>query len=558
MKAKVLLLVVAGLVLCLQTGLAQNPPRAESEQASAAVNSAPPADPNAIIPLILIDDLPLTDAIRNLARQASLNYLMDPKVALGLPGADGKLAPLPNVSIRWEKVTAQMALEALLNNYGLQLIEDPKTKIARITTKDPAALEPMVTKVFRLNYANPTNVVAMVQSALTDTKQKGKVMADTRASSLVVVATEKELASIEELIPQLDTPTKQVLIEARLMEISRSPSTVKGVDWSGTLEAQSFSFGNGNTTASTTTTTPGTPTTVTLPGGRTITTSARSSSQTTMSTESGSGGWSLNTFNGLTPNIAFLNADGVKGVLSFLNKDADTQVISTPRTVTLDNEPATISVVRAVPIFQQSTVGVGGGGTASATKPEYTNMGTIFTVTPRISANDQIRLKVVPEVSSIFRTVTKKLNDQDQQADEYDIRKIETQVIIPSGHTLVLGGLMSDATKNIYSKVPILGDMPLFGAAFRHENKARDKKNLLIFVTPTIIKDTDFRPEETSFLKSKAVTISGASDFNNAWDSAKPKDWSNPEGTPQEEAVYDENPDLLKADGKARPQLPPN
>jgi len=277
-----------------------------------------------------------------------------------------------------------------------------------------------------------------------------------------------------------------------------------------------------------------------------------------MNTESGGGGWSLNTFNGLTPNIAFLNADGVRGVLSFLNKDADTQVISTPRTVTLDNEPATIAVMRAVPIFQSSAVGVGGGATAAATKPEYTNMGTILTVTPRISANDQVRLKVVPEVSSIFRTVTKKLNGQENQADEYDIRKVETQVIVPSGHTLVLGGLMSDATKNIYSKVPLLGDLPLLGAAFRHENKARDKKNLLIFVTPTIIKDTDFRPEQSQFLQTKPVTMSGASDFNSAWDSAKPKDWSNPEGIPAEEAVFDENPNLLKVDDKPRPQLPPN
>ena len=552
MKAKVLILVLAGLIACHWTGLAQNSTPAEGEATKASIESEPVGDRDVIIPLIAIDDLPLTDAIRNLARQASINYLIDPKVAFGLPGADGKIAPMPNVSIRWEKVTAQQALEALLNNYSLQLIEDPKTKIARITVKDPAAPEPLLTKIIHLNYANPTNIVSIVQTTLTD--KRSKVLGDTRTSQLVVVGTEKELANVEEMMAQLDSPTRQVLIEARLMEIARNPQTVKGIDWAGTLEAQNFSFGNGITTASTTTTAPGSPTSVTLPGGRTITTSGNSSSQTTMTTESGAGGLSFNSLSGLTPSIAFLNADGVKGVLSFLNKDADTQVISTPRTVTLDNEPATIAVMRATPIFQSSAVGVGGGATSTATKPEYTNMGTILVVTPRISANDQIRLKVAPEVSSIFRTVTKKLGGLENQADEYDIRKIETQVLVPSGHTLVLGGLMSDATKNVYTKVPLLGDLPFLGLAFRHEDKSRDKKNLLIFVTPTIIKDTDFRPDPTDFLQSKPVTMDGVSEFDTPWESGKPKNWKKSGG----EAVYDESIDVLKANDKPRPQLPTN
>jgi len=303
---------------------------------------------------------------------------------------------------------------------------------------------------------------------------------------------------------------------------------------------------------------PGTPSSITGPGGRTITTTPGSSEQTTISTASGAGGLAVNTLTGLTPSMAFLNADGVKGVLSFLNKDADTQVISTPRTVTLDNEPATIAVMRAVPIFGSSAVGVGGGATSTATKPEYTNMGTILTVTPRISANDQVRLKVIPEVSSVFRTVTKKLEGRENQADEYDIRRIETQVLVPSGNTLVLGGLISDATKNIYTKVPILGDLPFIGLAFRHENKARDKKNLLIFVTPTIIKDSDFQPATSTFLQSKPVTMENASDFNDPWESAKPKDWHNPESIPKQEAVYDDNADVLKPSDKPRPQLSPN
>src|SRR5207249_8515506 len=83
----------------------------------------------AVIPLIVMDDVPLTDAIKNLARQAGLNYMLDPKIGFGQPGPDGKVVAQPSVSIRWENITAEQALNALLNNYSLQLVDDPKTHI---------------------------------------------------------------------------------------------------------------------------------------------------------------------------------------------------------------------------------------------------------------------------------------------------------------------------------------------------------------------------------------------------------------------------------------------
>jgi hypothetical protein len=306
------------------------PPAAE---AADAPRLASVAQPNAVIPLIVMDDVPLTDAIRNLARQAGLNYMLDPKIGYGQMGADGKPTPQPSVSLRWENITAEQALTALLNNYTLQLLEDPKSKIARITTKDPAAPEPLFTKIIQLKFAGPTNIVANAQATLTD--KRSRVMPDNRTSQLVVVATEKEIAAVDELVRQLDTQTKQVLIEARLLETVMNPTTSKGVDWSGTLAGQNVSFGNGvvsgtsssGNSSQTTTTSPGTPTTTTtaLPGGRTSTstiTPASNVSSTAGSTASsvlnsvfggGAGGLSMNTASGLSPSTFFMNADGVKG-----------------------------------------------------------------------------------------------------------------------------------------------------------------------------------------------------------------------------------------------------
>ena len=181
MKLNFCLLTLVGLVACTPVAFAQtNAPAVEAAPAAAApaapaeaqVPAAPQspvaAQAGAVIPLIVMDDVPLTDAIRNLARQANINYMLDPKIGYGQPGPDGKLAPQPSVSIRWENITAEQALAALLNNYSLQLIEDPKSKIARVTIKDPAAPEPLVTKIIQLKYASPSNIVASVQAVLAD------------------------------------------------------------------------------------------------------------------------------------------------------------------------------------------------------------------------------------------------------------------------------------------------------------------------------------------------------------------------------------------------------
>jgi len=472
--------------------VAQAKPAATESAAAPAV----PVDAGAIIPLIVMDDVPLTDAIKNLARQAGLNYMLDPKVAFGHTGPDGKPGPQPMVSLRWESVTAQQALGALLNNYNLQITEDPKSKIARVTVKDPAAPDPLVTKVFQLSYASPSNIVASVQNALVD--KRSKVVADLRTSQLVMLATEKELSDVATLIERLDTPTKQVLIEAKLLETSISPKTKKGMDWTGTLQAQKLTFGNNQKEPK------------------------ASDSVNNILASDGFPKMLFDTSKGFNPSTAFLNADGVSAVLSFLNESSEAKVLSSPRTVTLDNEPARIEVSRASPIINitPGTVQVAGGSQIT-----YTNLGIILNVTPRISANNLVNLKVVPEVSRVYGTVTKLVKGEEYQADEYDMRRIETRVMIPSGNTLVLGGLVQDDVRKDTTKVPLLGDIPLLGVAFRSDSKSRQKSNLIIFVTPTIIEDKDFQPTESKYLQTPVPTKDEVEGDWSSWDSTKPKEW---------------------------------
>jgi type II secretory pathway component GspD/PulD (secretin) len=500
-------------------------------EAPAPAKTSTPAQPAAIIPLIVMDDVPLTDAIKNLTRQAGINYLLDPKIGFGQIGPDGKPTAQPNVSIRWENITAEQALAALLANYSLQLVEDPKSKIARITPKDPAAPPPLLTKIIQLKYASPSNVVASVTGTLAD--KRSKVMPDHRTSQIVVVATEPEMADVEQLVERLDTQTKQVLIEARLIETSINPTTSKGIDWTGTAAGQSVSFGNGVTTGTSTTTTPGTPTTTTLPGGRTVT-SVGSSVSSVLTSVIGNGGISANTANGFNPSTFFLNASGVQATLSFLNTYADSKVLSAPRTVTLDNETAKIEVSRETPVIN---VTAGTANTTGGSSITYSNLGVILNVTPRISANNYVNLKVVPEVSRKADTVTKTIAGEIFQADEYDVRRVETRVMIPSGNTLVMGGMMSDSVNNSGTKVPLLGDIPVLGSLFRSESKVRLKQNLLIFITPTIVQDEDFQPTQTTFLKERVPARDEVEGEWSAWDDGKPKDWSKPKPTTYDDSL---------------------
>lgn len=518
MKTKLALLVIAGLVGLPLASFAQASSSAgeESSTAAAATEVAmAPSEGTTVLTAVSIDDQPLTDAIKILARMANINYLIDPKVAFGTPGPDGKILPQPNVSIRWEKVTPQQALEALLNNYSLQLVEDPRTHIYRVTMRDPAAPDPLFTKVIQLRYAGPSNVLASVQSVLVD--KRSKVVADPRTSQLVVVATEAELNGVDEMLAHLDTPTKQVLIEAKILETTVNPKTVKGIDWSSTLNEQQITFGNGITTGTTTSSRPG-------------------GSSTTLETLLGAGGVSLDTRKGFSPSTAFLNADGLNVMLSFLNSSDDTKVISEPRMVTLDNQKATIDVGLMYPIVnvQASTVQTTGGSQIS-----YSNLTVNLDVTPRITADNFVEMKVQQSVLRLGPQFVSTVADQENKVDSFFTRKLETAVLIPSGNTLVMGGLISDELMNSNKKVPVLGDIPVLGYAFRKDSKSRNRANLIIFITPTIVQDGDFQPAKSTFLQSTGQEE--VSEEWSAWNSGKPKDWSNPDHVSSRQAVFNED-----------------
>ncbi len=499
-----------------------------------------------------LPDVELPDAIRSMAQQAHLNIDFDPTL---LTAPDGHPIPPPHVTAKWKDLTAMQALQALLDNNGWQMNWNPRTKVARITKRDAAAKEPMIINVVPLSYGSPTNILKEVESTLSS---GSSIVADMRTHQLIIRTTEKELDGITALIKKLDTPTREVLVEARIIQTSKDITSAKGVDWTGTLASQHVSFGNGLTqgtsvSAGQSTTGAGTviPETSTVsPSGSPITSTGTTTSplgnvssnvtsftSTILGSPSQGGGFSMNTARGFSPATAFLNADGVQAVLSFLNTDSDTKTIAFPRTVALDGVPTELAVVQNIPVFiQQQSAPAGGSASGLATiAPRYDLMvqGTILNevgvklkVIPRIAGPTNVLLDLSPELSEQDGTVTETLNGQPNQAPIFQRSRITTQASVPSGYTLVLGGMDEDTVNKVQTKVPFFGDIPIFGNLFRSNSKGHTAQNTLIFVTPTIVTDSDYQRSYSQFLQRRPE--SAASFKESAWDSAQPYDWTKP------------------------------
>jgi general secretion pathway protein D len=245
----------------------------------------------------------------------------------------------------------------------------------------------------------------------------------------------------------------------------------------------------------------------------------------------------MNTARGFSPATAFLNADGVQAVLSFLNTDNDTKTIAFPRTVALDGVPTELAVVQNIPVFVQTQSAPAGGsasGLATIT-PNYNlrvgstilnEIGVKLSVTPRIAGPTNVLLELHPEISVQSGIVTETLNGQPNSAPSFQRSFVTTEASVPSGYTLVLGGMDQDIVNKTLTKVPFFGDIPGLGSLFSSDGKSHQAQTTLIFVTPTIIADSDYQATPSEFLKTKASSPSRLKE--SAWDSATPYDWTKP------------------------------
>jgi len=294
---------------------------------------------------------------------------------------------------------------------------------------------------------------------------------DERTNTIFFRETRSNIDNIRKMLLQIDKPTKQVMIEARLVEVSADPVQAYGINWAGTVGSASN------------------PKTVTY--GQAIPGASPQPGQNPPSSGFGLGsGPTNNNFFGnlshLVPGqFAILTAPQFSAALTALNEDSDAEFLANPRIVTADNQQAKIEVLRNQPVpqlnFNEQTATAVFGGFQDKT------FGNTLVVRPSVNKDNYITLSVKPEISNKVSDFHFQFQQADVTSPIIDKRSLDSNVLIKSGDTLALGGLISDQISKSRTKVPLLGDIPVLGYAFQSHDNERHKRNLLIFVTPTII-----------------------------------------------------------------------
>jgi general secretion pathway protein D len=298
----------------------------------------------------------------------------------------------------------------------------------------------------------------------------GFVQADPATNSLVITAPEPLYRQVRALIDQLDTRRAQVYIESMIVEVAPSDSADFGFQWQGLLGKSGDRFG--------------------LVAGTNFGASGRPSI-IDINTAAAQG--QVNVGQGL--NLGLLSV--INGVTSLaavarmLQSQSDTNIISTPNLITLDNEEAKIVVGENVPFITGQFTGVGGSGGAN-TNPfqtiERKDVGITLRIKPQIGEGGAVRMQIFQEQSSVKETTAAGTSNAGPSTTK---RSIENTVVVDNGAILVLGGLIEDRFVTTRSKVPLLGDIPLIGALFRSESRERRRTNLMVFLRPVVVRDAD-------------------------------------------------------------------
>jgi len=331
------------------------------------------------------------------------------------------------------------------------------------------------------------------------------VKADKGTNSLIIQALPKDFTTLmDKVISQLDIPRQQVYFEAVVMELAVTRGTEYGVSGYGGAALGGSIVGMGQAL--------GAP--------------ALLGSILGATKSQGASAWPAflgGLISSRTSNITYVGADGstqtltipaFSAFLSALASRGEANVISTPNLLTLDNETATMKVQTKEPTPGSTTFGA--QGIATATSVSYEEAGLELEITPQITHGDMIKLHIKQKLSDF----TAPKFSSNLQAPAKKERQVETYVVTENGQTVVMAGLMEDSERKNKTKIPLLGDIPIIGMFFSKTDISAAKNNLLIFITPYIVKDaTDFsailkrkveernRFIDANFSKSKAQEI---------------------------------------------------
>jgi general secretion pathway protein D len=315
------------------------------------------------------------------------------------------------------------------------------------------------TRVIYLKYAKASNLLEVLNGVSSNVKEGDNqaisnvammknivIKADEQTNALIINAAPDVMRDLELVIEQLDIRRAQVLVEAIIAEVQDADGLNLGVQWFNR-------YGGGSNFPDT-----GASVTTLKPGGL----NQALKGVTGLATGFYSGNWA--------------------GLLTALSTSSQNDILATPSIVTLDNMEAEFSVGQDVPVLTGSQTTTGDNVFNTVARK---SVGIMLKVKPQINQGDSVLLEIEQEVSSVAE---KAPNGTSDLGATFNTRTVKNAVLVSNGSTVVVGGLLDTTTSDITSKVPFLGDIPGIGALFRSTNQKTVKRNLMLFIRPTIIR----------------------------------------------------------------------
>ena len=352
------------------------------------------------------------------------------------------------------------ALDNLKTTLGRIIIDEDTGSVVMIDT--PESVErmqktlsemegPLEPFVFKLQYSK-ADVVAEQLKPRIDAHSVGTVSVNLRTNSLVVRALPDRRKEVEKLIKELDQPTKEVLVEARVLQIVFKPQYNFGIDWNIDFRDSSFDF------------------------------LRKMSFQNVLLNDSTLTSSSALGQNYLRYGVGTVNVDSFNMAIRALKQVSNTKILSSPKILVTNNEEAKIHVGDTVPYIISTTSGTGDNAITSE-DVRFVDVGMKLNVTPIINDNGFVTMVLKPEISTVVGNITSKGGGIPQ----VNKTTVETTVMIKDGQTIVLGGLKKDNKVQTKKGLPILMDIPVVRKFFSSESESLEATEIVIFITPHIL-----------------------------------------------------------------------
>ncbi len=403
-------------------------------------------------------ETPIEDVLRMLAKQADVDIVKSPVVT-------------GNVTATLTDIPLEEALDNILAAHGYGYIAT-ENMIRIVPRKDIYDIpEKLVNRVYRITYADVKELEKALKKFIS---KRGSLSAMPGTSNIIITDTESVIQAIDKFVEEVDRVTQQVLVEVRIYDVTDTDNFDLNIEWNAGRNTKNSSGGQITQTTGGGIALVDELATGSAPDGTPIQTSSKRADPFAAG--------SFDQTNGGALRLGFFNDSfSLDVLLSALKKQEWATLLANPTIMVLDNETATFEIIREIPYTEDRSTSAGG----SLTSTQFKDVGVLLEVTPHITRDEMLRLRIIPEFSVAEGQLT--ATSGGSLVPAVNTRRLDTIALLKSGTTVVLGGLRKqEVSKNLF-KTPILGDLPLLGALFRSENETTETTELLIFITPRIV-----------------------------------------------------------------------